>query len=243
MKKITTITTALLIFLITGCNDALKNVLPKKSSTAVSVIGDRTDHVKVAPSEEVLKIYNISDDKIYQGVSIRYKDVEDISLGEVQTFNVPAEYALFSNSNQRVEAMKNFEKQVKQMFDNSQKNYKGTQAHSLVYKSVIGEANLLSKADADQKYLIIYSNMIDNGDINMYDPLVLDLIVKHPDQVMESLDRVMKVESLNGLRVLIVYQPESYSDEKLFLAASHFYDLLLTHAGAEVKIVPSISSI
>jgi hypothetical protein len=241
-----TIITSIILMLCTGC-DKLQNVLPKGETTDISVIGDRTDVLKEEPSTDIQPLYGLykmDDAHLYNGCRLRLRDVADVSIGDVQTVNVGAVSPLLANNNERVAEFRSFQEKVKETFDHAKRNYGQTQNSSLVYSVVVDEANNLSRSDAKNKYLIIFSNMLDHSSdyLDIYQPLVADMMAHHPDQVMQSMEAKMKIESLKGIRVVIVFRPDDhdYHTEKLFRIAKDFYVKLLTKHGAEVVVVPQI---
>jgi hypothetical protein len=216
----------MLLISCTGCKDGFKNVLPHKRTTWISVVGDRTDNFKMRPDQQdVLQLFNISDDNIYDSYSLRYKDVEDVSINDVKTLNVQAEYSFLANSNQRIRLIKDFKAKVKELFDASQSNYLQTQEHSLVYRSVISEANYLAKSDADEKYLVVYSDLLDHCEyLDLYNPVTQDLVANHPDQVINSLQKVVKIESLKGVKLQAIRHIERTSPLATVIPLHRFFN-------------------
>lgn len=234
------------LMLCTGC-DKIQNSLPKGDTTDISVVGDRTDVLKEEPSNDVqplYHLYSIDDDHLYNGCRLRYRDVSDVSISDVQTLNVEPVSPLLANNNQRIEEYKLFEQSIKETFDNARKRYGQTENRSMVFSVVIEEANTLSRSKAANRYLIVFSNMLDHASdyLDIYQPLVADMMAKHPEQVMQTLESKMKIESLKGIKVVIVYRPNDhdYQEERLFLIAKDFYVKLLTRHGAQVVVVPKI---
>lgn len=241
----------MLLIFFTGCKDGFQNVLPKGDKTDISIIGDRTDVLKQVPSNDVQPIYNIynidDDNNLYNGYRLRFRDVADISQTDVQSLSVGAVSPLLSNNNERVAELKSFKDKVKEVFENAKKNYQQTENRSFVFSTVVTEANFLSHSDAQNKYLIIFSNMLDHTDdyLDIYNPVMRDLIVRHPEQVMQSLESKMKIESLKGVKVIVVYQAQDHdiSEERLFLISKNFYEALLRRHGADVVTVSSLNLI
>lgn len=235
-----------ILMLCTGC-DKIQNALPKGETTEIAVVGDRTDILKEEPSNDVqplYNLYNIDDDHLYNGCKLTYRDVSDVSIGDVQTITVDPVSPLLANSNQRIAEYKGFEQSIKETFDNAKKQYGQTQNRSMVFSVVMEEAGRLSRSSATNKYLVVFSNMLDHSSdyLDIYQPLVADMMARHPEQVMQTLEGKMKIESLKGVKVIIVYRPNDhdYQEERLFLIAKDFYVKLLTRHGAQVVVVPKI---
>ena len=245
MKR-TIVPAVAILMLCTGC-DKLQNTLPKGDTTDISVVGDRTDALKEEPSTSVQPLYSLyrmDDDHLYNGCRLRFRDVSDVSISDIQTLHVGAVSPLLANSNERIAEFRSFQEGVRATFDKARKNYSRSEDRSMVYSVVIDEANNLSRSDAKNRYLIIFSDMLDHSSdyLDIYQPLVADMMARHPDQVIQGMEAKVKIESLKGIRVIIVFQPNDhdYRTERLFLIAKNFYVKLLTKHGAEVVVVPRI---
>lgn len=235
---------AFLPILLTGCK-RLEKLLPKDDTIAVSIIGDHTDNLLKNPdAKEILKIYHLADDeKLYSGVSMRYRTISDVALTPVQTLAVPAISPILAENTERVREMKTFKDNLRQIFESSQKNNIKPMSRSCIYKAVVSEANALAKSAASEKYLIIYSDLLDNdGTLNFYNPIIRDAVQRNPKSIIQSLSKVMKLESLKGVKCLIIFQSSSERQENDFQISSAFYRELLTSAGAECEIVPSLET-
>jgi hypothetical protein len=229
---------------VTGCKDGLKNVIPPNPTTTTSVMGDETDLLKKQPSDhEVLQYYGLSnDDNIYNGYVFRFKDVQDVSMTDIKTYEVQPEYSLLANRNSRIAALKNFRARVQETLKDANTNNHTTKKQSRVYQAVANECNYLSKCGSTNRNLILYTDLLDHSsDLDLYNPLVMEMVKSHPDQVLESLEKIIKIQPLNGVHVYIVYQSQNPDDENRFMVASNFYRYVLTQKGATVEVTPSLT--
>ncbi len=248
MRKIVTVYSAILI-ICGGCKETART-FDQAPTVAITTIGDPTDKLVRTPrGTDVIDLYRINvDDNIHRGYECRYREISDVSQTDVLTLSVRPEYPLLANNNERIAELKAFEERVGKMFGDAEKDYQRPIGHSLVYVSLVSEANRMARLgkEVSERYILVYSNMIDNADyLSMYQPSVQEMMAHHPEAVMAQLEHTMKLDdNLNGLRVLIIYQSPNGDthNDKLFLLASNWYRLLLESHGAKVLIVPNISA-
>ncbi|CAM6002395.1 unnamed protein product [Sphagnum balticum] len=178
-----------------------------------------------------------------------YSTLEDRpAFFDEPNLSIEPEYAIFSNANQRIGMLKRFKERIKDVFARAKKNYQGTQNQSVVYVTVVSEANkimALNLGDDGQRYMVIYSDLLDHDEtLDLYNPVILNAVVNHPEQVMKSMESVLKVGNLKGLKILILFQSNDHdiAEDRHFNISSHFYQRLFTAHGAEVVIAGNLQS-
>lgn len=238
MKKITIGCTALLMLM--GCHIDLKKMMKPKTHIA-SVIDDRTDNFRKRPGEEIIQGYGFNDKDIYDLYMFRYQSIGEVSLADIRSLTLKSEFWLFANKYSRIEDVELFRDSVREILRGASRGSQGTKEKSSCFRTIINECNYLAKI-SDSAIIYIYSDVSDhNSLLDSYSPVMQDLMANSADQVQASLEKVMKIERLDHLRVYIVFQSANASDEARVLICSNFYRKFLSSHGATVEVVPAVT--
>ena len=100
----------------------------------------------------------------------------------------------------------------------------------------------MAESNADKQLVIIQSDMLDNSFIfSAYDKGKMAQLEKSPDFLAKLLDQhaPITVQSLDKMKVLIVYQPNASTDYT-FRIISERYKAYLQNKGATVEIVANL---
>ncbi|MCW3128287.1 MAG: hypothetical protein JWO03_3945 [Bacteroidetes bacterium] len=246
MKKLTATLLIIAATFGTGCKK-IENLIWKDDSIAVSVISDGTDPLRKNPdASDVINILRLNDDThLYSGMTMRYRSISDVALTPVQSLKVPPVSAALASDQERVQELKTFKQNLRQVFDDAQKNNMVPMKRSCIYSVVVSEANACMEVSAAEHYMIIYSNMLDHDrHLDFYSQVLRDQVQAHPMEVIQSLRKVAALKNVTGLRVIIVYQSMNGDGdtEDKFLVAANFYKTLFENGGATCVIVPSLEA-
>lgn len=108
---------------------------------------------------------------------------------------------------------------------------------SAVYQIIASELTPLSSSDADERTLVVNSDLMELSSIaNFYDAATFQLLTTSPDSIEESFVAVHPLPSLNGISVHLIYQPLSRADSERFSIVAAFYQRLLGRHGASVTV-------
>ena len=129
---------------LTGCQDLYKSVFPENESEAMSVLLDKTDEMSKPKSDDILKLYNISDDKKYDGFLLRCRPISDVSLEPVEQFQVKPETWINADDVERVQEIKEFQTSFSQWYVGASKPINKPKTHSVIYRTLADEANRMA---------------------------------------------------------------------------------------------------
>jgi midasin (ATPase involved in ribosome maturation) len=111
-----------------------------------------------------------------------------------------------------------------------------------VYFSIAEKLNELSQHTADVKCLLVYSDLMENSSLSFYRKGKLNELINDSDSLNNELDSQLKINSLNGITVYLLYQPADSMQDEQFKIVSKFYRELLEQKGARVIIAPNITN-
>jgi hypothetical protein len=234
----------LIIFLTatTGCQESFKNMFPEKSSTAVSAIADVSDTGLIhTTAEEVTAMFPINDNRLYEGYTFRCRYISEAEDRGIMQVNVKPVCWLLSDENYRIAQLKAFRAEVNQAIDQLEQEQVQPRKNSLVLQTISREMTQLASANAQNKSMIIFSDLLQyDENFSFYSPRDFAVAKKNPELAAEQLDQISPLPNVEGLKVYIVYRPQNYEQQKRFDVASRVFTLLLIKHGATVYVTPNI---
>jgi hypothetical protein len=141
-----------------------------------------------------------------------------------------------SNSLARQEECEKFIKNVEQEL----KNLSGSQEskETAIYLPLCQMAQKMS--DADNKVIIIISDMMENdGKVSFYGS-ALDQLKAKPEQFQKKLENMQQLPSLSGFTIYFLYTSTDEKRDKEFTIASRFWKNLLESKGATINIASNL---
>src|SRR5690606_30999643 len=90
--------------------------------------------------------------------------------------------------------------------------------------------------DYEHKWVICFSDLLENSTVNFYDKHHLALLKSNPDSVEHRLMSSIQKEDISGVSILMVYKPKDYADNMRFVVISDFYKKVFEKYGADVQI-------
>ncbi|MGV8131262.1 MAG: hypothetical protein ACP5N7_04155 [Candidatus Pacearchaeota archaeon] len=229
----------LLFFITLSCND--KTVLV---SNSVSLIRDVTDPLAAVPtSDPILLLFNLSEHNDGEAI-FRYREISGISRTPVETIRLTNNRELEKkhSPDESMGRQKNiirFYEKIRSVISTADTvNKNQTQKFSECFRTIANELEVLTKQHTTSKTLIIFSNLFEKSDIfSCYDRPDRFLLEKRPTEVAGLFSKTKLLpSSLNGITVIIIYQPISRDTDILFSQMVEVYTQLLKSRGATVHI-------
>jgi len=200
---------------LVSCDGSFQSFFkPNNSTTAVSVIKDDTDSTLPQPrAADVMPLFNLSDRTAQNGFIFRERSISNTSLNPTRQYYVKRG-EFMDDENSRISELKAFKNKVIRYIDSLVETPK-PKSNSLVYQTILSELDALVQTKAENKYMIIYSYMLQNSDEFSYykksDVLQAQL---HPEQVVARFEKMGKLPDLTGVKVFVICNPGSYENEK-----------------------------
>lgn len=216
-------------------------MLKPGDTTAISVLRDDTDSL-TRPNSELVNLYGISDAKLLGGYLFRERAISDVSLNHVhQEYVKPTTY-INSNDNSRVAELKAFKNRIIKYIDSLVNEPYKPKANSLVYQAIVSELQNLQKTEATNKYMIIYSDLLQNSDeFSFYKGKDFDEAKSHPDKVVARFESMAPMPDLSGMKIYVINTPRNYAAERKFSVAVSVFKLLVEQKHGQLIVESNIT--
>ena len=67
------------------------------------------------------------------------------------------------------------------------------------------------------------------------------MLATNPDSIKEQFELQMKLGSLNGIKIFLIYQPVNTTEDEKYRIVSNFYKHLFESYGASVEISANVN--
>jgi len=229
MKNLTTTIVLTISFVLLSCNTQ-----PSAPDVAMTILFDMTDKVTSFPtSDELLSPLNLKDQP-YQEIHIMVSTISDKDINNTTILSLEKEDEWASNITIRRAKIQHLKAQLQQCLTAIE--HTDTSGHSIIYRAVVAQANGLAAMEAKHKYLLVFSNLYENSDINFYNPAVLHSLQRNPAAIQRQLEQEAALQPLNGLDTWFVYNAASYRDNNHYRPVASLYSRIFQSHGSTVHI-------
>lgn len=218
------------VFII-GCATTNQSI-----TTHTIVLLDVTDKFLSRPvAKDVLNLYGFDQNK-YNGGIFQLSDLTKVSFNETQEVRVGKVNQWLSNQFQRGNEIDTFNNRVTNIISQAELAPAG-ENNSSIYFPVASALNELAQSNADKKYALIYSDLMENTpQITFYNTTILNEMKEKPEAVRNLLESQLQLQSLSGITIYLLYEPTNSLQDEEFKIVSKFYSDLLESQGATVII-------
>ena len=224
-----------ILSICTGCADASK----KSEDKAIIIAIDYTDSLLLYPTSYDVLHYTRLDINPWQGVNLEIMGISDKDVNISKTFNIPSGNRLIGNIQQRTAIIEKFKLDVDQYLKKTQ--YKKELAHSIIYRTIVSCINRLSSMKSAEKQLVVYSNLMENSDMNFYDSTTFKQVLSNPKKVKQKIQSGIVIQNGKGIEVLFLYNPISFADNTTYRITSSFFKNILEESGVIIQIGVSVN--
>lgn len=249
MKKIIFILTAI-VPLFTSCVGNVKNEEPILRHDIVVMVdateGGLYKWDEILKTEDLVNLFTFNEKQHYG--SVTFTDINDVSMNRIQTVKLaePLPYKdgltalmkkMQKEANQK-ELINSFIK-VSELYKTFiEKNSREEKKNSILYGPITKGINRLATSKADEKTLIILSDMIENSDCgNFYKATERDYPKIISDLIACS--RVTLAQN-SGIKVIILFRTTSPEKDKQFTKSMDIWDLLFKKANIQYEVKPNL---
>ncbi|MBK5286585.1 MAG: hypothetical protein JJE25_14410 [Bacteroidia bacterium] len=208
----------------------------KPTTTEVIVLRDITEnHLAKPQPDAILWLYDFSESK-WNGASFRFVDLSDVSYNRTSETKIESVNQWMSNELEREKQIKRFKSDVVEILDSTDKETIGKNFSS-VYLPMARELNRLSQSKSQKRIFLVFSDLMENSlGFSFYDKKVLQLLQSNPDSLRKRFDKMLPLQSLTGVEVHFIFEPENVIQDAEFKIVSEFYRKFFEDKGAIVTI-------
>ncbi len=251
MQKIIFLIT--IVFLFASCK--LGNVKNSTEKTIlhhdIVVMIDNTEGGEyhwsnILMNEDLVKLFTINGEQYYG--SVTFTDINDISMNRIQSAKLtePSPYKDGSTGLTRKKTddankkalLKSFG-EVSKLYDSfMNKKSSEEKKNSILYGPITKAINRLAESEADEKTLIILSDMIENSDCgNFY-----KATAKNYEKIISDLIKCSgaTITPDSGVKVIILFQTGDPEKDKLFVKSMEIWGIIFDTAGIPYEIKPNL---
>ena len=211
-------------------------------TTQTVVLLDVTDKFLSRPvSNDILNLYGFNQNQ-YNGGIFQLTDLSNVSFNTVQEVKVTKVNHWLSNQLQRENEIDSFNNGVSNIISQAELTPAGKN-NSSIYFPVVTAMNKLAQSNADKKYMLVYSDMMENTpQITFYNKTILNEMTDDPEKVRSILESQVQLQSLQGITIYLLYEPTNSLQDEEFKIVSDFYKDLFESKGATVVISPNLQT-
>jgi hypothetical protein len=201
--------------------------------TAMTVMVDETDTLPTYPTAQTLvSPFKLLDDP-WQGIQISLMGIADKDVNAVITVSLEKEDRLTGNLTIR-------RAKVQRFITDLQNAVATFRAHkcprSIIFRAIAEQASHLVNNAAHNRYLIVFSDLLENSEVSFYNPQTIALLKKSPATMEKQLEVNIQIPSLNGMQVWFLFAPSSYSQNSVYMPIARFYESVYRAHNAEVHV-------
>ncbi|TAL59487.1 MAG: hypothetical protein EPN85_09265 [Bacteroidetes bacterium] len=234
--------TAVILLLISIAVFITSCMVKKQTTTEVATFTDLTGiHIAEPSIKDIMHLYDFDAHKWNGGV-FRSSTITNVSFNQTDQVNIQAENEWSSSFPlQRAEKINQFQKSIEDIITKNKQIPVGKN-NSSIYFPIAEELNRLSQSTSERKYLLIYSDLMENNPVfSFYKKEKLNEISATPDSIKNVLESQLKIKTLGGITIYLIYQPANTTEDEQYKIVSKFYKELFENKGARVIITANIT--
>ncbi|MCF8459619.1 MAG: hypothetical protein K9G46_02760 [Flavobacteriales bacterium] len=201
----------------------------------IVLLTDVTETDGLQPEMDVIKEHFQFKNDSWAGIRFTTLPISNLSLNRVWKISIPQRSRWFSNQLERDKEVKGFLSEFDRI-SAEQRNEKKGREHSSVYLPLAKQLNALAQSKADERTLIVYSDLMEHGDISFYDAKTFTVLKDTPARIISMFQQQLPLSNLQGITVHLVYRPLERNEDSQFAIASKLYRQMLEGRGAKVFI-------
>lgn len=228
--------TTILVMLSSSCSNVQE--MPILDMT---VLIDNTDSSNQHISyDEVRPIYDFKQ-FLWYSHHIRLRELSDVEQGVSRSVELPRGVSSSQTEGNRKAQVRQFLEHNLQLFDQGDFQPTGKEA-SYIYVAAAQELNrLATESTATNRVCIIDSDLHEHSTLfDVYDSKSRELLLYHPDSVIQVFTNRLALEDLSGVQVVIVHRANTQTNE-VYSHMARLYQYMLTAKGAKVTITGSFN--
>lgn len=212
----------------------------KCTGTLISILIDRTNEMPLKPEANTLvSLTGIYADK-WVGSRVEISEISNKDINNSFVAVINDESSINGNNTIRDAKIIRFKNDITTAITNAYKDSIIELDHSIIWKTVVTKLNKLSKSGFNKKICIIYSDLLENGTLNFYDPATRNTISNNPDAIKQEFLKMIPLDDFTGVDIHLMFYPSSYEENNLFMAIVKIYKDILEEHHATVFVESNI---
>lgn len=208
----------------------------ENSTTAVTVMVDRTDTRITEPTREQVITASGLDTNPGCGILFTYQNIGDMDFNpEINLELVKGSF--LDNTLQRKNDVKKFYQKLDTVINlNNAKEY--SYNTSSVLLPLVVQLQKLKKKNANNKVLILYSDLQEFSDVfNVYKPQSSKLLLENPNKVaLEIKDKMGIDHDFSNITLMLSFYPQTRDQNRRYKGMLKVYQLLFQETGLNIKV-------
>ncbi len=212
------------------------------TTTHILVLGDKTDKFLSRPvAKDILNLYGF-DQNMNNGGVFQLSDLTKVSFNKIQEVKIEKVNLCLSNQFLRGNEIDTFKSGVTDIISQAEQAPAG-ENNSSIYYPMAEALNELAQSNAEKKYALIYSDLMEHTpELSYYSKKILNEMRDNPDAIRTLLEAQVKLNSLQGITIYLLYEPTNSLQDEEFKIVSKFYSDLFTSKGAVVIVTPNLQN-
>ena len=213
--------------------------VPAPKLVQVTILADVSDdhHIQHIDEDVICQFYGFQETP-WTGACYRLDLISDIPYNSTATeIRLPAGNPVWGNVKQRRDEISQFEHDLRASL-HALDSLNQERTRSNVFLSVSRELRRLAASSADEKHLLVFSDLLENTNhFSTLDDDQLRMMEAYPDSVLNMLSGSAPLpDDLTGISIQFIWVPEEYEEYEHFAVASNWYKTILEARGAEVGV-------
>jgi|SRR6185312_12265944 len=225
----------LMLYLSIGCSSSPSAT----NTTELTILIDQSDPLRLCPDAGAITAELGLKQNIWQGIRITITTISDKDINQLTVVTIEPESRWTGNTIIRNAKIERFRRELHTALAEAEKP--SILGHSIIYRAIAKALNRLAATPSKKKYLLVYSNLVENDEVNFYDRKTLSEVKEHPERIRQQLEKTASIGKVPGIQVWLLYEPASFEENNTYMGIANFYKQLLEPNGAAVHIEHSLN--
>jgi hypothetical protein len=239
----TTIVCSLALLFIC-CHTQNEQDPPVSHSTAVTAIGDVTDPKQLwIRSVSILPLYNFTQypnaEAWFNLTAISDKQINPSFRYHLPTAQEAEQYNAYGDEQYRTKTIIQYYSQIRQAIDTFYRIFDTTASlnNSECFSVIATELTRLQHLPAERKFLLVYSDLMERSVVDAYSNST-------PQEISNRLLQYFPIpDSLTGIKVWIIYQPGTRSEDQQVNRMIQVYQQIIEARGGTLEVKTNTTSL
>jgi hypothetical protein len=219
----------LALIVLNACNER-----SEPYNTDVTTMIDLTDSLTVYPTAKDLLAPFSLNTNLWQSIRITVVAIADKDINKTEVVSLEPGDKLTGNKMLRRAKINRFISNLQTALQ----SFKVVHAlpRSIIFRSIATQAIALHASASTHKVLLIFSDLLENSEVDFYDAQTRLALQTHPAVIEKQLSLNTSLSMLNGLSVWFLYVPANYHINSVYMPIARFYEHAYKAHHAEVHI-------
>ncbi|MDC9723427.1 MAG: hypothetical protein PSN34_11755 [Urechidicola sp.] len=208
----------------------------------ISVLEDITEtHLVAQPdAETITALYNF-DTNLWQSATFRYGRINSLMHNSREVVTLKGQQVLLGNELERRQLVAGFNMDVSALLNKPKDST--TYQHSSIWLPLAEELKTLQKEDNSQITLYVFSDLRENTSwFSTYRTSDMKLLNNKSETIIELfLAKAKGLTSSENIKVVVVYQPQTITEDEMFQELRMLYTQLFLKLGIDITFIANLN--